>query len=73
VPEAGVRRRWVRSLVNFPLGARRADLWRVFDDRQRSRPVAEGDGRADIFDAEALGMAPSRLVADIRALAAQSS
>ena len=69
VPEAEVRRRWTRSLANFPLYAARADLWRVFDNRGPSRIVAEGDGRVEILDAAALEGGPASLAAAIKSMA----
>jgi len=44
VPEADVRRRFVRSAANFPLYAAAADLWRVFDNTGPTSVAAEGLG-----------------------------
>ena len=43
VPEADARRRFARSIANFPRYAALADLWRVFDNnRPQPRVAAEG-------------------------------
>ena len=43
VPPANVRRRFVRSITNFPRYVAQVDLWRVFDsDQAKLSVVAEG-------------------------------
>lgn len=63
VPEADVRRRFTRSLENFPLYSGRCDLWRVFDNNGPAPAiVAEGsDGTATYLRTPALPDAPDLL------------
>lgn len=44
VPEADARRRFERSIANFPAYAAKADLWRVFDNNA-NQPVVVAEGR----------------------------
>lgn len=67
VPEPEARRRFGRSLANFPLYAERADLWRVFDANARPRIVAEGR-RGCIATADDLSSLPQPLAAHLAAL-----
>lgn len=53
VPEVDVRRRFPRSMANFPRYAARADLWRLFDNRGAAALVAEGTGPALRWQADA--------------------
>jgi predicted ABC-type ATPase len=46
VPEADVRRRFVRSIGNFRLYVARVDGWRVFDNRKLGSPIVIAEGRA---------------------------
>lgn len=61
VPEADVRRRFERSLSQFPAYAGKADLWRAFDNAGPSPVVmAEGrDGKTVLLDRERLAGFPS--------------
>jgi predicted ABC-type ATPase len=65
VPEADARRRFVRSLVNFPKYAAKADLWRVFDNNQpgHARIVAEGHGACGSYVGDLQGIPP--VLADV--------
>jgi predicted ABC-type ATPase len=52
VPEADARRRFGRSLENFPNYARTCDLWRIYDtDEPLARLKAEGSGPNTIYRA----------------------
>ena len=45
VPEADVRRRFIRGLANLPLYAVACNFWQIFDaDLPRPKVVAEGHG-----------------------------
>ena len=44
VPDPDVRRRFTRSLANFPRYASAVDLWRVFDNDQQ-KPTVAAEGR----------------------------
>ena len=68
VPEPDVRRRFARSLANFPRYADAVDLWRVFDNEQ-VKPTVAAEGRRGcvsvIGDASNL---PAPLAAHIAAM-----
>lgn len=46
VPDDDVRRRFIRSIAQFPLYAGEADLWRVFDNNN-GKPIVAAEGRGD--------------------------
>lgn len=63
VPEADVRRRFVRSAANFARYAARVDRWIVLDTRfAEPRPVASGSpSAAEVHDPALLADAPAAL------------
>ena len=62
VPEVDVRRRFERSLINLPLYAAQADIWRVFDVTSKKIRVA-GEGRAGCVASFSAGSAISAAAA----------
>jgi predicted ABC-type ATPase len=59
VPEADARRRFARSLANFPAYAAASDLWRVFDNNgAKPRVVAEGRGTTATMLGDMDGLPP---------------
>ena len=70
VPEADVRRRFVRSIANFTDYAALADHWTVFDNT-RALPATAAEGRQGCLAVERdLAGLPSELAAAIRSLPA---
>ena len=60
IPEADARRRFARSLANFPRYAALSTLWRVFDNNG-SQPRAAAEGRAGCiaYSADLSGIPPA--------------
>ncbi|MBC8130353.1 MAG: AAA family ATPase [Rhizobiaceae bacterium] len=57
VPEKDARRRFRRSIANFPLYAARADLWQVFDANPFApKVVAEGSGHVPDYVGDLSGL-----------------
>lgn len=60
VPETDARRRFSRSIANFPAYATLADLWQVFDaNPAMPKIVAEGSGDAMRFRGDLSGLPPT--------------
>lgn len=60
VPEADVRRRFQRSILNLPLYVAECDLWRVYDNNGLSpRTAAEGRGGCIAVRNDPAGLPPS--------------
>lgn len=67
VPETEARRRWMRSLVNFPAYAGKAELWRVFDANAKPTIVAEGRAGCIAMRGDTSGL-PAPLAARLDAM-----
>ena len=60
VAEADIRRRFQRALSNFPDYARRADLWRIYDNNgPQPRTAIEGRGACVAMRGEGRGLPPA--------------
>ena len=68
VPSVDVRRRFTRSLANFPRYAATVDLWRVFDNQQ-IKPTVAAEGRMGCVSVKGdMSGLPAVLVAHLAAI-----
>jgi predicted ABC-type ATPase len=69
VPEPDVRRRFTRSLANFPRYAAAVDLWRVFDNENHKPTVAAEGRRGCVSVMNDMSRLPPALATQIAAMA----